>query len=597
VNFAGEDLDPRYQYVTCLREPLDRALSWLHFVANNHRNEDLPLLREAVMDLLSDPARWTPLPQDRLSNERNAYRRHVGNHIGNQCVRHFAAIGAGETLTDETLLARAEAALARYDVWGLHEELPSFIADFSSLLGVEPVSEIARVNETVARPSVREASAVLRDKLIELNPLDLRFYEMLKARYAEARQGWRGNARPAAAWKPLQRVRAAQMRHFEDTFTLVNWGSGTEGPCAPGERYAFWLEFSLTREFRDLVLAVELAASDGRILVHTDTRELGIGATFAAGTHRLDAAIEMPAFTDRYSVNVIAAVPRGQREERVARIDALMDVSVTGIPATLALQSVDMVIRERVSDGRGWMRSDASFGDVAVGETFEMPVRVGNESSQNWRTLLHAMVSLACRWRDKEGNYVMLSGPRTWLDEPWLDRGMQLEAGFVIRAPEVPGTFILVGTVIQERIRWFEDAGFDALEREVKVIGNREPRTFAANDCRIASANGRVEGASLVSHGCAGFLAQGLSLHAGAGSWVATFTGYFASGGAPIRATACAGDESEPFAAVEVREDARSIELPFELREDERGLDLRLWVGENAFAQLDAIELRPVGGG
>ena len=32
VHFSREGLDPRYQYITCLREPIDRAVSWLFFV-------------------------------------------------------------------------------------------------------------------------------------------------------------------------------------------------------------------------------------------------------------------------------------------------------------------------------------------------------------------------------------------------------------------------------------------------------------------------------------------------------------------------------------------------------------------------------------
>ena len=36
VNFLDRGtLDPRYQYITCLREPVDRVLSWLFFVLDD----------------------------------------------------------------------------------------------------------------------------------------------------------------------------------------------------------------------------------------------------------------------------------------------------------------------------------------------------------------------------------------------------------------------------------------------------------------------------------------------------------------------------------------------------------------------------------
>ncbi|WP_441459338.1 hypothetical protein [Burkholderia thailandensis] len=42
IDFRGSSLDPRYQYLTCFREPIDRAISWLFFLMNNHDAEQLP---------------------------------------------------------------------------------------------------------------------------------------------------------------------------------------------------------------------------------------------------------------------------------------------------------------------------------------------------------------------------------------------------------------------------------------------------------------------------------------------------------------------------------------------------------------------------
>ena len=48
IHFLGDGLDPRYHYITNLREPLDRALSWLFFVYKNHEAEQLPGLWKLV---------------------------------------------------------------------------------------------------------------------------------------------------------------------------------------------------------------------------------------------------------------------------------------------------------------------------------------------------------------------------------------------------------------------------------------------------------------------------------------------------------------------------------------------------------------------
>jgi hypothetical protein len=39
VNFGRQGMDPRYQYVTLLREPIDRVVSWLYFIVNNNTSE------------------------------------------------------------------------------------------------------------------------------------------------------------------------------------------------------------------------------------------------------------------------------------------------------------------------------------------------------------------------------------------------------------------------------------------------------------------------------------------------------------------------------------------------------------------------------
>lgn len=48
VHFDGSGFDPRYNYVTCFREPIDRALSWIFFVLNNHSDQDIVVLRRAT---------------------------------------------------------------------------------------------------------------------------------------------------------------------------------------------------------------------------------------------------------------------------------------------------------------------------------------------------------------------------------------------------------------------------------------------------------------------------------------------------------------------------------------------------------------------
>lgn len=45
LDFQKRGMDPRYKYITILRESLDRAISWLYYITQrDNREEDLGLL-------------------------------------------------------------------------------------------------------------------------------------------------------------------------------------------------------------------------------------------------------------------------------------------------------------------------------------------------------------------------------------------------------------------------------------------------------------------------------------------------------------------------------------------------------------------------
>jgi len=139
IKFDSPGLDPRYRYATLFREPIDRLVSWLYFVVSNHRDADLGDIWHAAKRFLEDEhAEVDGLP------------------LANPCVQHFAAIIGGPLDSDDQLLAAALVAVERYDVWGLYESMPEFLADFASLLGVGAPPTLDRVNVTRQRPTMAD---------------------------------------------------------------------------------------------------------------------------------------------------------------------------------------------------------------------------------------------------------------------------------------------------------------------------------------------------------------------------------------------------------------------------------------------------------
>jgi SAM-dependent methyltransferase len=160
----GEGLDPRYQYMALFREPVDRVLSWVHYLVSNY--DDSQKLRALAVRFLETEGQEVP---DGLKGMSNFY------------VDHFCRInGSGEESDDEKI-ANALAAIQQYDVVGLYQEMPRFVADVARLVGLPRPREIDRVNVTKQRPQVNQISPALRERIVALNQLDLRLYAKVVA--------------------------------------------------------------------------------------------------------------------------------------------------------------------------------------------------------------------------------------------------------------------------------------------------------------------------------------------------------------------------------------------------------------------------------
>jgi hypothetical protein len=81
----------------------------------------------------------------------------------------------GEVGNDEKLANSIEA-IRRYEVVGVYESYPQFIQSTARLIGLEPPTQITKVNVTTKRPQVGQISSGLRARLLSLNELDLCFY-------------------------------------------------------------------------------------------------------------------------------------------------------------------------------------------------------------------------------------------------------------------------------------------------------------------------------------------------------------------------------------------------------------------------------------
>lgn len=164
--FEGEGLDKNYRYITCIREPVDRAISWLYFVLNNHKEKQLGELWRGVERF--------------IQSEGDDLRQDVVANISNIYVEHFSAIYNSSTeIEDFEKFNAAISALNQYAIVGFYENLNEFLERVRILIHQPELMHLSYLNVTRRRPTLKQVSPKLLKKIQALNALDIKLYQHL----------------------------------------------------------------------------------------------------------------------------------------------------------------------------------------------------------------------------------------------------------------------------------------------------------------------------------------------------------------------------------------------------------------------------------
>ncbi|MDD5277826.1 MAG: hypothetical protein PHR16_17340 [Methylovulum sp.] len=184
VLFDGTGLDPRYQYFTILREPVDRVISWLHYVDKN-------------MGLDDDSRELKMGAQQFLKSEGEEATRTFLVSIDNFYVNRFSsAVMGGAAVADvrhnyfshfivphaseQQRLDSAMAVVSEYDLVGFYDDLPQFISQLADLLRLTDYAPLRAVNVTVNRPARHDISENMLNNILKLTEIDREFYSKSK---------------------------------------------------------------------------------------------------------------------------------------------------------------------------------------------------------------------------------------------------------------------------------------------------------------------------------------------------------------------------------------------------------------------------------
>ena len=589
--FKGEGLDPRYHYITCLREPLDRVISHLYFVVNNH-NE------------MQHGDYWSAVRV--LESEGNDIDDGFIKYIKNPYTTHFLSINNKTHPTDNAKLTAALAAIDQYDVWGLYEDLPGFMTDVSALLGLGTPAVLPRVNVTKMRPAVADVSPKLLRRLTELNELDLEFYQVLKQRWQQRQKQPVVSLPSVSRWTPynkqLDRVFTAP------EFTLL---SATLIGTPNVERHqviTFALEFSLTMPAAELEMGIHVFDVNDELAVGTNTTLLNKKViNVKLGTHSLQyhLVVDLPEGAYNAGFSFIANDAQGSHE--LAWFDKLLDFSVTilrpqaclgyvSMPVVVTCSQTSAEVPSLVTDAAGKMSVNGVLGIVMPDEVFVLSVLLENASTQTWGNLYTNPLNLSYHWQDFVGNDVIFEGTRSPLPVSLVPPGSHLPMSLSVQAPALPGEYQLVLLPIQENHCWFDQFGFTPAVLKVVVSSAVTTWRYLGNDCRLFTQCGRPDGTALLANGQEGFLIYGPYLAVPVGHYVARLrlNVNAALFGAWVDIVDVADKQS--FARIDIAPmlaQSTEVAVEFELKTNCSNLEVRLWVptGSDLAVQSLLIEL------
>lgn len=285
MTFDGEGLDPRWQYVSMLREPMDRAASWTYYLLG-----DVPELT-STRALIHGARRFVD------SGGRESTPEFLDT-LANPYIRHFARVAGAR---DEPPARQLEVALqvVRDYAWvGIYEEMDGFLAGFAGLLGVEAPASLARVNVSRGRARGEALPPEARARAAALNEHDLAFYAQVAAwvRGPAGASRWPRRAAPQESrWSRLERDDRLVVATPE--LVIVSTGVPRGDEVVRGDLFEFEVVMDIPGGDHAFVLGIDVRDEEERLVHATNTELLGHGdLRLAPGRHavRFCVAAEWP---------------------------------------------------------------------------------------------------------------------------------------------------------------------------------------------------------------------------------------------------------------------------------------------------------------
>lgn len=120
----------------------------------------------------------------------------------------------------------------------------------------------------------------------------------------------------------------------------------------------------------------------------------------------------------------------------------------------------------------------APLPELVAGDTHRIDVQIANASGTNWASVdgsgPNPDLSVGNHWLDPADNVVQMDDGRAALPVR-LAPGDRVVVPLTVRAPEVPGSYLLEVDLVQEHVAWFRDKGSIPCALPVTVVAAKPP--------------------------------------------------------------------------------------------------------------------------
>jgi hypothetical protein len=299
-----------------LRNPIERILSEYFYCRNNpvdaQGNNLVSLAREHDLR-----AYVQFLCEKRDAAICNFYTRHLVQQISRR------------PLSESEKLYFAKEALSGYDFVGIQEQFVDSVDMFCCQFALPPVMEVPRINPTHFRKNAWEIDEWTRNRLVELNTLDLKLYEFaLQAFHAKKRaifhRAARADRTPAVTGDDLPAARRQSAPEqppetFGNQLVRINSVSvvGAD-PLAsavrPGAVISILIEVAAKIDVPSLTVGLEISDELGEIVYGTNTHVLQASQAVRSG-RRYVVRFTLAANLRDGRYNIAAALHTGNSHE------------------------------------------------------------------------------------------------------------------------------------------------------------------------------------------------------------------------------------------------------------------------------------------